>query len=262
MSSASVPEQLSRREPSHDHAGGRPARDRLAVVAALLAPLAACALLATVRTSMPNTDAALVLVLVVVAVAANGYRPAGVVAAVSATVWFDFFLTEPYGRFTINRASDVRTTLLLLAVGVAVTELAVWGRRQAALAARQAGYLDGIRAANELAAHGTSGSALITAVADQLVSLLGLSECRFERGAAGVGHPARLRHDGRVEREQVIVDVENDGLPQDIPIELLVESGGHLVGRFLMRAAPVSRPSRTQLLVAVTLASQVAAAQG
>jgi K+-sensing histidine kinase KdpD len=263
MSSTSVPEQLPRRDRVNDPVVHRRlGRDQMAVVAALLAPLVACALLATVRGSLPNTDAALVLVLVVVAVAANGYRLAGVLASVSAAVWFDFFLTQPYQRFTINRTSDLRTTLLLLAVGVAVTELAVWGRRHAALAARQEGYLDGIRAASELAAHGMSGSTLVAAVAEQLTALLGLSECRFERGAAGVGHPARLRHDGRIMREQVALDVEQEGLPQDVPIELLVESGGRLVGRFLMHAAPGSRPSRTQLLVAVTLAGQVAAAQG
>ena len=33
-----------------------------------------------------------------VAVAANGYRLAGVLAALSAAVWFDFFLTQPYQR--------------------------------------------------------------------------------------------------------------------------------------------------------------------
>ena len=103
-------------------------RDRVAVLAGLAGPFAACALLALVRSSVPNTDAALVLVLVVVAVAANGFRAAGYLAAVSAAVWFDFFLTQPYQRFTIDRVADVRTTVLLLLVGVAVTELAVWGR--------------------------------------------------------------------------------------------------------------------------------------
>ena len=38
----------------------------------------------------------------VVAVAAAGHRAAGVLAAVSAAVWFDFFLTVPYERFTIT----------------------------------------------------------------------------------------------------------------------------------------------------------------
>ncbi|MEU7905749.1 DUF4118 domain-containing protein [Actinoplanes sp. NPDC049118] len=66
-----------------------------------------------------------------VAVAASGNRLAGYLAALSAGVWFDFYFTEPYQRLTIGDRSDVETFVLLLAVGIAVTELAVWvvGRR-------------------------------------------------------------------------------------------------------------------------------------
>src|SRR5499427_10098285 len=105
-------------------------RDRLAVVAALAAPLLLTVILVPFRTSFPNTDAALALLLVVVAVAANGYRLAGILAAASAALWFDFFLTRPYEQFSITRATDIETTVLILLIGVAVTELADWGRRQ------------------------------------------------------------------------------------------------------------------------------------
>ena len=101
-------------------------RDRLSVLAALAVPLALAAIMVPFRASVPNTDAALALVLVVVAVAANGYRLAGLLAAVSAAVWFDFFLTRPYERFAITSRDDLETTILLLVIGVAVTELAVW----------------------------------------------------------------------------------------------------------------------------------------
>ena len=103
-------------------------RDTLAVLAGLAAPLALAGLLVPFRGSFPNTDAALAMILVVVAVAANGYRLAGLLAAVSAAAWFDFFLTQPYERFTITRRADIETTVLLLVIGVAVTEIAVWGR--------------------------------------------------------------------------------------------------------------------------------------
>src|ERR1700719_5440226 len=97
---------------------GHLTRDRLAVLAAVAAPLALAAVLVPFRTSFPNTDAALAMLLVVVAVAANGYRLAGVLAAVSTAVWFDFFLTEPYERFSITSRNDVETTVLLLVIGV------------------------------------------------------------------------------------------------------------------------------------------------
>jgi K+-sensing histidine kinase KdpD len=118
-------------------------RDRLAVLAGVAAPLALAAVLVPFRAGFPNTDAALAMV-VVVAVAANGDRLAGVLAAVSTAVWFDFFLTQPYERFTITRRTDIETTVLLLVIGAAVTEIAVWGRRHYAIANRRAGYLDGI----------------------------------------------------------------------------------------------------------------------
>ena len=134
----------------------------------------------------------------VVAVAANGYRLAGFVAALSAAVWFDFFLTRPYERFSIFRRADIETTVLLLVIGVAVTEIAVWGRRQHAVASRRAGYLDGIGAAAQAVAAGGPPSDLIDEVSGQLTGLLSLQACRFQYGVAGIGQPARLQHDGTV----------------------------------------------------------------
>jgi K+-sensing histidine kinase KdpD len=83
-------------------------RDRVAVVVAIVAPLTLAAILVPFRASFPNTDAALAMLLLVVAVAANGYRLAGILAAVSVAVWFDFFLTRPYERFTITRRPTSR----------------------------------------------------------------------------------------------------------------------------------------------------------
>lgn len=159
-------------------------RDRLAVLAGLAAPLALAAILVPFHNGFPDTDAALALQLVVVGVAANGYRLAGLLAAASAAAWFDFFLTVPYERFTITRRADIQTTVLLLAVGVAVTEIAVWGRRQHGAASRRAGYLDGISTAARAVATGSSPAALTEQVCGQLTRLLSLSSCRFQAGAA------------------------------------------------------------------------------
>jgi K+-sensing histidine kinase KdpD len=235
-------------------------RDAVAVLAGLAAPLALAALLIPFRGSFPNTEAALALILVVVAVAANGYRLAGIMAAVSAAVWFDFFLTHPYERFTITRREDIETTLLLLVIGVAVTEIAVWGRRQHAVASRRAGYLEGINAAAQAAAAGSSPSALTAQVADQLTSVLSLVSCRFQYGAAGLGRPARLRQDGTVLVADRPWDVDAEGLPQGTDTELLVEGGGVFQGRFLMTPGPGARPTLEQRLLAVALADQVGAA--
>ncbi len=233
--------------------------NRLLIPVAMVAPFVACAILAIFREDFANTNAALLLVVVVVAVAAAGRRLAGVLCALSAGAWFDFFLTEPYNQFTINDSADVETTVLLLLVGVAVTELCAWGRRQAALASRQAGYLAGIYSAAEaVATTESSPSALVEKVGAELMTLLGLEHCRFDYGT-GLDHP-RLRHDGQVVRGRDVWDVDRDGLPTDKEIELVVEAGGAFLGRFLMTAGPDSRPSQTERLVAISLADQVGAA--
>ncbi len=232
----------------------------MAVLAGLVVPLALAAVLVPFRGSFPNTDAALAMILVVVAVAANGYRLAGILAAVSAAAWFDFFLTRPYERFTINRRADIETTVLLLVIGVAVTEIAVWGRRQHAAASRRAGYLDGIHAAAQAAASGSSPSALIDQVADELTRVLSLESCRFQYGAAGLGRPARMRQDGTVILADQPWDVDAQGLPADTSTELLVEGGGVFQGRFLMTPSPGARPTVEQRLFAVALADQVGTA--
>jgi len=241
-------------------AGWRMSRDSASVIAALAVPPALAGILVPFRASFPNTDAALALLLVVVAVAANGYRLAGIVAAISAAAWFDFFLTQPYERFAITRRTDIETTVLLLVIGVAVTEIAVFARRQYAAASRRAGYLEGINAAAGTAATGTSPAALIERVSAQLIELLSLRSCRFQDGVAGIGRPARLERDGRVTVAQQTRDVDHDGLPAGTDIELLVETGGRLQGRFLMTPGPGARPTPEQRLLAVAFADQVGAA--
>ena len=56
------------------------------------------------------------------------------------------------------------------------------------------------------------------------MQVLGLERCRFDYGT-GLDHP-RLEHDGSVVRRGEALDVDADGLPQDRPTELIVESGG------------------------------------
>jgi K+-sensing histidine kinase KdpD len=130
-------------------------RDRVAVVAAIVAPLAAAAILLPWRSSWPNTNVALLLVAVVVAVAALGNRAAGALAALGAAAWFDFFFTVPYQRFTIRSSADVTTFILLLAVGVTVSQLAARARRLKVITITDATYLARIHEA----AHRRAGTA-------------------------------------------------------------------------------------------------------
>ena len=229
-------------------------RDRAAIAAALVAPLAAAAVLLPFRASWPNTNVALLLVVVVVAVAALGNRAAGAVAAVGAAAWFDFFFTLPYERFTIRSSADVTTFVLLLVVGVAVSQLAAYARRLKVVAITDAGYLAQIHETAALTQTAKSSGEVVDRVRQQLVGLLDLRECRFEYGVL-LGHPPRLEPDGTVAAARGRLDVEQAGLP-GAEIELRVFGNGQYYGRFMMRATPGSRPSLQARLVAVTLADQ------
>lgn len=233
-------------------------RDRIALAAALLAPLAVAALLVPLRTTLSNTDVALVLVVVVVAVSANGHRPAGAIGAVSAAAWFDFFFTRPYERFAITKTADIRTAVLLLLVGVAVSQLAARARRLEVVAITDADHLARIHATADLAQSATSSGAVVDHVRHELAELLGLRACRFEYGTL-LGHPPRLEPDGSVVAGRRAWDVERHGLPEE-ETELRVFGNGRFIGRFMMRPAPGFVPSLQARLVAVTLADQAGAA--
>ena len=179
-------------------------------------------------------------------------------AALSATVWFDFFLTEPYLSFTVNDRDDVETAVLLTLVGLAVTELALWGRRQQARSSARAGYLDGlVRASAQVADGAAAPRVVLDLVAAQVAEVLGVDHCRFV--AAPLTSRPRIQRDGSVARGAVPVDVERVGLPTNDVVELPVARGGVVLGHFeVVGASHVVWPSREQLLVAVTLADQAA----
>ncbi len=229
-------------------------RDRAAIAAAVAAPLAAAAVLLPFRASWSNTNVALLLVVAVVAVAAIGNRVAGAVAAIGAAVWFDFFFTLPYERFTIRSSADVTTFVLLLVVGVIVSQLAAYARRLKVVAITDAGYLEQIHQTASLAQSARFPEAVVDHVRQQLAGLLDLQACRFEYGNL-LGHPPRLEPDGTVLTGHGRWDVEKADLPGE-EIELRTFGNGQYYGRFMLTPKPGSRPSLQARLVAVALADQ------
>jgi K+-sensing histidine kinase KdpD len=218
-------------------------QQRVALAASVLAPLVACAILSLFRSSLPASDAALVLVVVIVAIAALGSRLAGILAAISSAIWFDFFLVRPYHRFSITSHTDIETTVLLLVVGIAVTELAIWGRHQRARAQQQDGYLAGLHAVAEVVAVGGSPTQLADRVSSLLIDVLGLSRCSFHFGT-GAEKP-RLQHDGTVTWGEVTWDVDHEGFPLNEETELIVSGTANVWGRFLMTPLADARPTLT-----------------
>jgi K+-sensing histidine kinase KdpD len=232
----------------------------LVVGVAVALPLALCAALSDFRDSIANTNAALVLVLLIVAASATGIRAAGIGAALSGAMWFDFFLAAPFDQFAIHSRGDIETAVLLVLVGIAVSEISLWGRRQQARASRESGYLTGVvSTAAAVGAGMSSTTALIDHVSGQIVDVLRIDGCRFATDAEPV--LASLENDGSVNYNGRTLDIARRGLPVDSEIALAVVSGGVLHGRFFLTASSaVVRPTSEQLRVAVALANQVGAA--
>ena len=164
------------------------------MLAAIVVPLAVAAILVPFRSSIPNTDA-LAMILVVVAVAKPNWL-AGILAALSVAVWFDFFLTQPYETFSITRRTDIETTVLLLVIGIAVTEIAVWGTPPAP-DREQAG---GLSRRNQQRRAGGGGRRLgvgADRAGDQAAHSVALAAVvQLPARSRRDFRPARLRHDG------------------------------------------------------------------
>lgn len=224
-------------------------------------PLVWCSVAAQIRGQVTAATAALVLVALVVAAAATGDRLSGLAAAVSGGLWFDFFLTQPFHRFTIEDSDDLEVTVLLVLVGVAVTELAIWGGRQQAVASRRAGYLNGLMATSQMVSAQASSAAFADHVAAHIVELLEVDSCRFVEARVVRGASAVLGPDGEVRAGGHVVKVDRDGLPVLGEVVLPLHHQGRLEGVFLIVAASrIVRPTLEQRRVAVALANQVGAA--
>jgi len=228
----------------------------LATAGGVVLPFFGALALVPFRDGFANAAAALVLVAIVVAVASFGHRRAGWVASVSSAVWFDFFLTRPYERFTISSSHDIETTVSLLVVGAAVTEIAVRSRRHYVVARAEGNYLAVIRDLSDLVARGAPPGSVVEAARVDLIDLLGLDECRFEAGGAEAGR-AQLLRNGEVELGTIRFDVARHGIP-DGDVGLAVPSGDRTYGHYVMRAGEHHPVTIEQRIVA--LADQVGAA--
>jgi K+-sensing histidine kinase KdpD len=233
-------------------------RDVIAVLAGLIAPLVVAAALIPFRSSFADTASALVLVAVVVAVAANGSRMAGFVAAASASLWFDFFLTRPYERFAMSHRPDIETAVSLVVVGIAVTELAARNRYHHRVAIEESDHVGLIYYLSELVAEGASPEQVIERASEELIDLLDLRGCRYEAGVSDQ-RVTQLEHDGSVHLGAVRWGVHQMGLPGK-ELELQVQSQGTSLGRFLLEPTPGSPVSAQRQIVAVAIADQVGAA--
>jgi Domain of unknown function (DUF4118) len=226
---------------------------------AIVGPIAVAALLVPFRDELVSTNLALILVVVVVLAAIAGGRGPGVVAAVVAMLSFDFFLTRPYLTMNIESTDDLETAIILLVIGLIVGQLVTVARRSRGAAARGADEVARLHRVAELAAQGASLDELTASVESELMALLELETCRFERPVGDHALP-RLERGGAVVGGGARKLVGQDFALPESGVELPVLGRGKLFGRVVMIPKREQGVSVEERIVAVALADQLGAA--
>ncbi len=223
-----------------------------------LAAIGVAGVLVPLRSTLDNTNVALVLVLVIVAAASFGGRLAGVTTSVAAALSFNFFHTQPYYSLRISDRYDVTTTILLAVVGLAVGEIAVLSHRHEVVADEHATGARHLERVAALVAAGAAQTEVWDAVRAGLVGELGLGACRFDPGM-GLTHLHRVERDGRLIEGEKYFTGGGFALPAE-GVEVLVERRGLTLGRLVLEPADRRAVSHDQRRVAVALADQLALA--
>lgn len=235
-------------------------RPFLVLAAAIGVPVAVSAGLLPYRADVSSATQALSLAIAVSLVAAAGTRLAAAVAAVAAAACFDFFFTKPYGSFWISSVRELETAALLLVGSLIVGQLAARNRTNKGLVAQTSDDLSRVQAVAELLASGAAADDVVSAVGDELQSLLGLRAWRFETSFPGTPSPT-IERSGGVSWGRFWWGFRTLGLPGK-EITLAVEHQQRRRGRYVLLAEPGAKVTRDQLLTAVTLADQAGIALG
>lgn len=148
--------------------------------------------------------------------------------------------------------------MLLGLVGLAVTETALWGRRQQDRASLNEGLLEGVAAAMAVTASDDPGR--VHDVADRLLLVLGVDAVGYDPGPIEEDLPV-LGLDGRVRLGSTVLDVSRRGLPNAALLQVPVGVGATNRGRFLVASTRSGQPpTLTQLHVAAVLACDLGSA--
>jgi hypothetical protein len=204
-------------------------------LSALVLPVGVAAAFIPFRDQVDPADIALLLAVVILVAATLGGRLTGAAAAVEAAVAFDLFFTRPYYSLRINRAEDVETAVLMLIVGVAIGEIVTRGKRHRFAAYATRSNLERVSRITELAAGGEPPGRLIRVARRELIDLLDVSDCVFERPPFLDTLP-RLGHGGLSIPPTVGADFQ-PVVRRETRIELPIWAEGLEVGRFVLTLA-------------------------
>lgn len=232
-------------------------REPIGGVALALGPVVAIAvagLLSRVRTDASGANVALALA-IVVAVAALAGRAAGLTTAAAAALAYNFFHTEPYHSLRIHAARDVVTVALLATLGIIVSEVSAWRRREHTSAAASVGAVRSLEVIGEELADGIPPEQVWSDVRSALTELLHLRDCQFEPEPADVVIP----RSGSFVAPTMRWDTEGFRLPSD-GVSLPVAYRGRAFGHIKMLPDEQRGTSLVARQAAVTLADLYAVA--
>jgi hypothetical protein len=228
------------------------------LVVAALGPVAVGAILVPFRRDFDNANLALILVLVVVFAAIVGGRRAGAVAAIMATLSFDFFLTRPYLSMKIDSSDDIENVLILLGVGLLVGAVASRGRRSEAGRERAAEAISRVHRVADQVAQGAPVDDVVAMVKRELLALLSLQDCWLEFHPFVYVMP-RLERGGTIGQSEHHWFEGGLALSED-GVELPVLEQGTEVARLVLIGNPEVAVTIEERVVAVALSDQLGAA--
>lgn len=219
------------------------------IVAAVMVPL---------RDRVGSANMALVLVLVVIGAAAAGGRVAGAIAAVTASLSFNFFYTKPYLNLRVHAMRDVLTVVLILTVGLAVGELGVARSRQSATRRSHLASMRSLEQVGALVSSGARAEEVWPATRDALIALLKVRNAIFEPFPSHSRIP-EIERDGRIDVADKRYRGDGFALP-DGGVAVPVEAAGTRIGQIVLDPDPEVGVTREQRRAAVALADQFAIA--
>jgi MFS family permease len=223
-----------------------------------LGPVAVALLLVPFRNDLDSANLALILVLVVVVAAILGGRRAGALAALVATLSFDFFLARPYLSLEIESSDDVETALVLLGVGLLVGAVASRGRRSERGRERAVAAIARVHRITDRVARGTSVNEMAIAVVGELRELLQVEDAWLEFPPFVYVMPV-LERGGSVEESEHHWFAGGLVLSPD-GVELPVLEDGRPGARIVLIGNPECPTTIEERVVAVALADQLGAA--
>lgn len=223
-----------------------------------LAPVVVALVLVPFRRELDNANLALILVLTVVVAALLGGRGAGALAAIMATLSFDFFLVRPYLSMDIETSDDIETVLILLGVGLLVGEMASRGRRSQRGRERAAEAIARVHRVADEVAQGTPIDDVVGSVTRELRSLLSLHDCWLEFRPFVYVMPC-LERGGTINQPEHRYFEGGIALSED-GTELAVLEQGQQVARLVLIGNPEVAVTIEERVVAVALADQLGTA--